>query len=272
MDDQLKSDLTLAERAVRAAAAVTRGYYENPGKVEMKGGDFNAPVTAADREGEAKIVEILRGERPDDGIVGEEGASHNLEARRQWEVDALDGTILFTHQVPGWSSAVALLEDDVPIVTAFCEALTGKLWSAAAGRGAHERSKKLAVSACTELTQAVIHIALPNFRQQNPGHVHQAECVVRAAGGALALGAPTSSLALVAEGKIDAWVNSNVEPWDWHPGALLVQEAGGCLAEIDHWKVAAATPNLQQQILRLLGSPERVATPLLWNLTRRSEV
>jgi len=253
MDDQLKDDLALAERAVRAAAAVTRGYYENPGKVEIKGGDYNAPVTAADRQGEEKVVEILRGERPDDGLIGEEGASHNPSYRRQWEIDALDGTILFTHQIPGWSSAVALLEDGVPTVAAVCEALTGKLWSAALGRGAHERSKELRVSTCSDLGHAVIHIALPNFRQENPYHVHQAESIVHSAGGALALGAPTTSLSLVAEGKIDAWVNSNVEPWDWHPGALIVQEAGGRLAEVDHWKVAAATPELLHQILALLA-------------------
>jgi len=252
MSSQLEDDLKLAERVVRAAAAVTRGYYENPGQVEMKDGDYNAPVTVADRQGEAKIAEILRSERPDDGRLGEEGTLDNPDSKRQWLIDPLDGTILFTHQIPGWSSAVALLEDGVPIVSAVCEPLTGKSWSAAAGRGAYERSRKLAVSTCSDLSHAVIHMAFPNIRQKDPQRVQRAESVVRSAAGTLALGAPTTSLTLVAEGKLDAWINSNVEPWDWHPGAFIVQEAGGQLADIDNWKLAAATPELMQQLLALL--------------------
>ena len=102
------TDRELAEAAAWRAGELLRGRFGAEHAVERKSASGADVVTEADREAEAAVVELLRAERPDDGILGEEGARR--EAGRTWLVDALDGTFNFVAGVPHWCSAVALLD------------------------------------------------------------------------------------------------------------------------------------------------------------------
>jgi fructose-1,6-bisphosphatase/inositol monophosphatase family enzyme len=255
----LDDDLSLAQLLVQKAGQVALSY-RGQGKAENKGEGLGSPVTVSDRKAEEAMDALLKQRRPDDGVRGEEGALRSVEAKRQWLIDPLDGTLLFTRGLEGWTSAAVLLDRALPIVSAICEPESRITWSAAYGLGATavsgngSTSKPLRVSSCTKLEEAVLHLASHNFHNDSRLRAFQARALASEASACLALGAPSISLCLLAEGRLDAWAGSRVKPWDWYPGAFLVKEAGGYSAIADDWYLAAAAPSLLEQMIAITGS------------------
>ena len=104
----MSSDLELAERAARAAGEVLLSYYGQPPEgVDAKSSDTDL-VSDADREAERVIRELLAAERPEDGLLAEEGSQAESESGRRWIVDPLDGTANFLYGFPAWAVSMAL--------------------------------------------------------------------------------------------------------------------------------------------------------------------
>jgi myo-inositol-1(or 4)-monophosphatase len=112
----LARERAVAIEAARAAGAIIRRSYGTDVAVELK--DHDDPLTAADREANACIHEIVTRAFPDDGWLSEETAdsTDRLSARRVWIVDPLDGTKEFTQHIPEFCVCIALVEDGRPIV------------------------------------------------------------------------------------------------------------------------------------------------------------
>ena len=231
------TDREVAEAAAWRAGDLLRERFGRAHAVERKSDSGADVVTEADRAAEAAVVELLRAERPDDGILGEEGARR--EARRIWLVDALDGTFNFIAGVPHWCSAVALLEDGEPRVSAVCDPLAGETYCAG--------DERLRVRTGRALGEAIVATFADRRVLDAPSLVTIAE----ASGVLRTGGAGSLDLAWVAAGRLDAWIQHEPEPWDWWPGALLVREAGG-KAVVDGlgWHVAGA-PAVVDALLEL---------------------
>jgi myo-inositol-1(or 4)-monophosphatase len=238
----MASDRDLAERAVRAGAAAVRAAGAGALDVRRKSSAADL-VSAADHASEEAIVALLRAERPGDAIVGEEGASVGSSSRR-WLVDGLDGTVNFLRSLPQWCVAVVLEEHGEPLATAVLDPSRDELFSAARGEGAHRDGAALRVSDGPPLGEAVLSSFLreDKLRGTPPaasfGRLAEAAAILRMGG------AGSLELAWVAAGHIDAWAQPNVDPWDWLPGRLLVEEAGGRAAVLEGdplaWFVAGA--------------------------------
>jgi myo-inositol-1(or 4)-monophosphatase len=218
-------DRDLAERAARRGAAAAAAHFGRALDVERK----NTPVdvvTAADRAAEAAVVQLLARERPDDGLVGEEGAARAGRGRR-WVVDGLDGTFNFVSGVPHWCTAVALQDAAGTVAAAVHDAVRDEHFSAARGLGATAGGRPAAIRTTRALPEALVSTFL---RTDKLGGREAAPVLAALAEGAGMLrmgGSGSLDLAWVAAGRIDGWVQPNVDEWDWLPGALLVTEAGG---------------------------------------------
>jgi myo-inositol-1(or 4)-monophosphatase len=232
------TDRDVAEAAARAGGAVLRERFGSRLQVERKSSNADL-VTDADRAAEEAIVALLRRERPDDGLLGEEGA--RAHAARTWVVDGLDGTFNFISGVPHFCAAVALVEAGEPLACAVHDPSTGELFSAARGEGATCDGAALCVRAPRPLDQALI-------TAQIDARVLTEEAllrVVRAAALVRSGVSGTLDLAWLAAGRLDGWVQHEPKPWDWLPGALLVREAGGhAVARADGWHVAGTAREL----------------------------
>jgi myo-inositol-1(or 4)-monophosphatase len=238
------TDRALAERLVRLAAAIAlelRG-----GAVEAKDGATDV-VTEADRRAEAEMQALLRAERPDDGVVGEEGAAV-AGGRRRWLLDPVDGTLNYARGLPAWCSAVALLDDGEAVVSAIHDPVAGELFSAARGEGATLNGAPLRTGGAPELDDAVV-ATFVDARRRDAEITSGTERLLRAVGALRAVGCGSLELAWVAAGRLHAWVQADVEPWDWHPGALLVDEAGGATEIRGRWFAAAADDALQAAVV-----------------------
>ena len=93
-------------------------------------------VSDADREAEQAITEVLRSERPDDGLLGEEGTDERAASGRRWVIDPLDGTTNYLYGIPAWAVSVALEDEDGGLVGVVLDPVRDELFAAERGRGA----------------------------------------------------------------------------------------------------------------------------------------
>jgi myo-inositol-1(or 4)-monophosphatase len=199
-------------------------------------------VSEADHAAEALIVRRLRELRPDDGIIGEEGAQTPSESGRTWYVDPVDGTYNFVSGLPYWCSAVALADGSGPLLGAIYHPAVDELWLGGIDRqttcnGA--RVARLADGGLAELSIAsYLHPAtLPDDATREP-----LLAAIRGAATVRMLGSGSLELAAVAAGRLGAWVQHESLAWDWLPGAAIVSAAGGSVEVFSHrgrrWHVA----------------------------------
>jgi myo-inositol-1(or 4)-monophosphatase len=252
----LSSDLDLAERAARAAGEVLMSYYgRTPEGLGSKSSDTDL-VSDADREAERVVRELLERERPDDGLLAEEGSRSEGASGRRWLVDPLDGTVNFLYGFPAWAVSVALEDGDGLAAGVVHAPLNGETFCAARGEGAWvaESGRGLRVRDCRVLARAMV---ATGFSYEPERRERQAEVVRRLLPQARDIrraGAAALDLAWLAAGRLDAFYERGLNPWDWAAGCLLVGEAGGALRWLEgepDGLVAAATPELLDELYPL---------------------
>jgi myo-inositol-1(or 4)-monophosphatase len=258
----LSADLELAERAARAAGEVLMSYYGRaPSGLGAKSSDTDL-VSDADREAERVVRELLERERPDDGLVAEEGSRAEAESGRRWVVDPLDGTINFLYGIPIWAVSVALEDADGLAAGVVHSPVNGETFVAERGGGARllvdgaAEPQPIRVRDCTALARAMV---ATGFSYEPERREVQAEVVARLlplARDIRRAGAAAIDLAWVAAGRFDAFYERGLKRWDWAAGHLLVEEAGGALGRLEGdppGLVAAATAELLDELLPLAG-------------------
>jgi myo-inositol-1(or 4)-monophosphatase len=242
------TDLDVAVQAVNAAVSAAQAARHRPLRARAKGVSADL-VTEADRAAEDAAAQILQAYRPDDGILGEEGTDR--AGARRWLIDGIDGTVAFASGLSGgWCSAVALEDEHGPLVAAILDPATGELHTAdrAAPASHTMRAPRPLASAHVAAFFRRDRLILPGVRETARALLEQAGLVRHAGPGSL-------ELAWVADGRLDAWIQPHVDPWDWLPGALLVTQAGGearVVAAETRWHVAGPRP-LVEELLALLG-------------------
>jgi myo-inositol-1(or 4)-monophosphatase len=243
----VSSDLELAERAARAAGEVLMSYYGRAPEGLASKSSATDPVSDADRQAERVIRELLSSERPDDGLVGEEGSLIEGEHGRRWIVDPLDGTVNFLYGLRAWGVSIALEDSDGLAVGVVFNPVSGECFAAERGEGATLDGRPIHVTECRSLDRAMVSTG---FSYEADRRAKQAAVLVELLPRIRDLrraGAAALDLAYVAAGRVDAFYERGLQRWDEAAGLLLVHEAGGVTADLDgepHGVVAAATPEL----------------------------
>jgi fructose-1,6-bisphosphatase/inositol monophosphatase family enzyme len=179
----------------------------------------------------------LRAERPEDGIVGEEGTS-DAGAGRTWYVDPVDGTYNFLSGISVWCSAIALDET----LGAVYEPTTDELWAGGPGLPTTCNGQAAAQLAERSLTDVSIATYLHPTRLEDDSLRIPLLRAVRGAATVRMLGSGSVELAAVAGGRLGAALHTDSAPWDWLPGAALVRGAGGAAEVVEahghRWHIA----------------------------------
>ena len=254
----MPDDLELAASLVRQAGDLAARMRLDGLRIDHKT-SVSDVVTAADHAAEALVVERLRAERAEDGLVGEEGA--NAPGARTWFIDPVDGTYNFASGLPTWCSAIALVdasvEADGPLVGAIYHPEAGELWLGGRDQPTTRNGQPLRPLEDARLAEvsvaSYLHpTTLPDDSVRVP--------LLRAIAGAATvrmLGSGSVELASVAAGRLGAFVQYDCLPWDWYPGAALVRAAGGetrVLAAGEHrWHVAGPARVVDEIIALLAG-------------------
>jgi myo-inositol-1(or 4)-monophosphatase len=237
----------VAIEAVQAAAHAARQARDQPLNPRAKSVAANL-VTDADAHAEAAAAERIRARFPTDGILGEEGTQSD-GIQRRWLIDAIDGTVAYASRLSQWCSAVALEDAEGTKVAAVLSS-DGELHTAD-----RETEPVETVWPSRRLDDAHVAAFFRRDRLVLPGVREVAHRLLDRAGLVRHAGPGTLELAWVAEGRLDAWIQPDADPWDWLPGALLVTRAGGTaitLQKETRWHIAGSGP-LVDELAGLLG-------------------
>lgn len=227
-------DLALALAIADAVDALTmRNSDPADLTVELKPDD--TPVTAVDRAAEQLVRDMLRAERPDDSILGEEYGTQGAASRR-WIIDPIDGTKNFIRGVPVWATLIALFDGDRPAVGVVSAPALQRRWFAAMGAGAWEgldasSARRISVSGVTELAKASLsYSSLTGWH--NLGRAEQFFDLTAGIWRTRAFGDFWSYM-LVAEGAVDIAAEPELEIYDMAALVPIVLEAGGRFTSLD---------------------------------------
>lgn len=189
--------------------------------------------TAADRQSEELITRRLAQRFPDHRVLGEEAVKEGREALRAlagptWIVDPLDGTVNFIQGIPLFTVSIGLVEDGRPILGVVHAPALGQTFWGAPGSGAFEGQRPIAVSATPFLEESIVATGLGYRRNDladtNLDNVAALGMRVR---DLRRLGSAALDMAYVASGRLDAYWELHLMPWDVAAGAALVRAAGG---------------------------------------------
>jgi myo-inositol-1(or 4)-monophosphatase len=239
---QLSAPASLALHVAREAAVLAMR--ELPAARERKGVRHKTPtdlVTRADHEVEQFITAQILARFPDHAVLGEEGGtSATGRARRgtrRWIVDPIDGTSNFAHGVPWFAISIALEDAGALQCGVVAVPPLGECFVAERGRGAYAALPdgaltRLRTSPIAALRHALVATGLP--RQPDRGwHVPTIPPVMMRALEVRIMGAAAAHLAYVAAGRLEAFWEPGLCPWDVAAGILLVEEAGGRVTDWD---------------------------------------
>ena len=217
----------IAVHAAREAGALLRHHAERG----LRGLDTKSTATDmvsdADREAEELLGRLLAEARPDDGLLGEEGAGREGTSGLRWVVDPLDGTTNFVFGYPQWAVSVAVEDDQGPLAGAVYDPSRDEMFAAGRGRGTTLNGNRVHVRGTHDLGQALVATGFSYSAERRALQADQLARVLPRVRDVRRGGAAAIDLAWVAAGRLDAFWESDLSHWDWAAGALLVLEAGG---------------------------------------------
>ena len=232
--------VSIAESIAREAGALLREYYHRGVTAEYKG-DVDL-VTEADRASEKLIVARLKEQLPEHGVYGEEGSRQGLDSEFRWYIDPLDGTTNFAHGFPAFCVVLGCEqrkpglkadEDGVMVAGVIYDPLRDEMFSAAKGQGATLNGKPIHVSKVKKLQESLVATGFPSQKRHLSPNVHFYQEFTLRSHGVRRAGSAALDLAYVACGRLEAFWEIKLNPWDTSAGYLLVEEAGGKITHFD---------------------------------------
>lgn len=233
--------LDIALEAVRAAETIIMKYYQTDVAVDTKAD--NSPVTAADREAEQIIREHITRAFPTHKILGEEGEKPSIASGDfVWVIDPIDGTKSFIRHHGLFGTQLALMHGDDIILGVSNVPVLGELLYAEAGQGCYLNGKEVHVSTVKSLDAAYMSFGSVKYFTRL-GKTEQLLTFAEKLKWARGIG-DCWSYHLLAQGKIDIMVEADIKLWDIAALKVIVEEAGGCMTELDGSPIGFGTKTI----------------------------
>ena len=246
--------LQLAQRVGKEAAAMLMN---RPAElqVETKSTAIDV-VTQMDIKVEAFIVQEILAARPDDGLIGEEGAARESSSGITWVIDPLDGTVNYLYDLPGWNVSIAAKDQEGQLIGVVTAPSINSTWWAVRGGGAFFNGRPIRCNDPIEMNRALLATGFQYdtaHRDQQIEHVSKALPIIR---DIRRNGAAAVDLCHVAMGRVDGYYEHGLKEWDWAAAGLIATEAGarfGLYGEAPYMMTLAAGPHLFQELESFLG-------------------
>lgn len=189
-------------------------------------------VTAADKAAEKLIVDGILAARPNDGILGEEGASIDSSNGVRWIIDPIDGTTNFVYQIPAFSVSIAVEIDGVISAGAVYQPSTGVMYEAALGAGARRDGQPISVNPKTSLETSLVATGFAYGSERREGQAQVLLRLLPVVRDIRRFGSAALDLCFLAEGQVDAYYERGLNDWDMAAGALIAAEAGAIVGDL----------------------------------------
>jgi myo-inositol-1(or 4)-monophosphatase len=259
-------------RGVAVAAATRAGklLLEERGKPRQitKKGEVDL-VTEMDRRAERLIVEMLRSAFPEHSILAEEETRVDGPTPYRWLIDPLDGTTNYAHGFPLFCVGIALEREGLPLLGVAYDPSREELFVAERGRGASLNGDPIRVSRSPSLNESLLATGFPyDIRENARNNLAEYAAFSLRCQGVRRLGSAVLDLSYVAAGRLDGFWELRLGPWDVAAGALMVEEAGGRVTDveggpfsIDKPEIVASNALIHEEMVELLREVSREARP-----------
>ena len=227
----------LAWRAASEAASFLHTQRPDDLSVETKSTPTDV-VTSMDKAAEHLLYERLLGERPGDGLLGEEGTDRPSETGIRWVVDPLDGTVNYLYKIPHWGVSVAAEDDDLgeTVVGVVITPETGEGFVGIRGRGAWQitgdLAERLEVRDCSDVGQAMVATGFGYSRTRRRAQAEVLRTLITSVRDIRRTGCAVVDFAWLAQGRTDAYYERGLNPWDVAAGLLIAREAGAVVSDL----------------------------------------
>jgi myo-inositol-1(or 4)-monophosphatase len=213
---------SLARRAGELVAAGRAGGLDD---VETKS-TFTDMVTEYDHASEALIVGAIRAARPDDGLIGEEGTSVPGTSGIRWLIDPIDGTTNFLYGLPAYSVSIAAADADGTLAAAVYCPPTDEMFVARRGGGARLDGRVLHCAPIERLDTALVATGFAYSPERRAAQGRRVAALLPRVRDIRRFGSAALDLCYVAAGRVDAYFEQWLSPWDCAAGELIAAEAG----------------------------------------------
>lgn len=215
-------------------------------------------VTQYDKASEEMIAAGLTRLRPDDAVVGEEGASHAGTSGITWHIDPIDGTSNFYFDIPMWAVSIGAEDENGPLAGAVYAPALGEMFSACRGEGATLNGTTIAVRHNSILSDALVCTGFSYRVHERAEHAQRVARMVSEIRDIRRFGAAAIDLCFVACGRYDAYFEEHLHSWDLVAGQVIALEAGAIVTDyagnqVTPRQVLAAQPGIHDQLLSLIA-------------------
>ena len=256
--------LSIAIKAARRAGSVINRATLDGAILDVRSKNTNDFVTQVDKGAEEAAIGVIRAAYPDHAILAEESGENlgGSKAEYRWIIDPLDGTTNFIHGFPQYCVSIGIEHRGALAHAVVYDPGKNELFTASKGRGAFLNDRRLRVTRCQKLADALVGTGFPfkELSRVDP-YLRQLRTVMSSCAGVRRAGSAALDLAYVAAGRLDAFWEMGLSPWDMAAGALLIQEAGGLVGDLEGEQgylrsgdIAAATPKVFPQLLKALAA------------------
>lgn len=215
-----------AERMADAVRPIVLSYYRGSVPAEVKPDD--TPVTAADRDAETRMREMIEDAFPSHGILGEEHGAVRLDAENVWVLDPIDGTKSFITGKPLFGTLIALVHRGRPVVGIIDVPALSERWVGIEGRPTTLNGRAVAVRPCPALAEGWLYATSPEmFIGSDAAAFERLRLKCRGA----IYGADCYAYGLLANGTVDLVCEASTKPYDYCALVPVVQGAGGFISD-----------------------------------------
>jgi myo-inositol-1(or 4)-monophosphatase len=221
-------------------------------------------VTFADRQTEQLIRSRLADARPGDGFLGEESGAERGTSGLTWVVDPIDGTVNYAYGLPFYAVSIAVVEGEPDPLSwralAGCvvNPVGGEVFTAAEGSGAHLGRERIRVAPSVEPGQALLATGFSYTPERRTAQAAAVARYIASVRDIRRIGVAALDLCYVAAGRLNAYAESGLNPWDQAAGVLIAREAG---ARVTGWDggepskdfLLAAEPRLAEALEKILA-------------------
>jgi myo-inositol-1(or 4)-monophosphatase len=196
---------------------------------------------------------VLRERRPDDGLLAEEGTARAGSTGVRWVVDPLDGTTNFLFGVPQWCVSIAAEIDGHPVVGIVVDPSRDETWSAVRGRAARRNGiESVVAERRSTLETALVSTGFGYAADRRRWQAAVLATVAPAVRDLRRFGSAALDLCWVGGGRVDAYYEWGLNPWDLSAGRLVAEQAGARVGVLGDRLVVATTPSLWDPLVELL--------------------
>lgn len=254
--------LNIAVKAARRAGAIINRASQDIGTLTIKSKNFNDFVSEVDVAAERAIIDTLKDAYPTHGFLGEESGSTSHQSDFIWIIDPLDGTTNFLHGFPQYCVSIALQHKGEITQAVIYEPNRNDLYTATKGRGAFLNDKRIRVSKCDKLQDALIGTGFPfrDFKYLDD-YLSMFKSMIQKTTGIRRAGSAALDLAYVANGSLDGFWEIGLSAWDIAAGGLLVREAGGIVTDLsgqsgwlESGNILVASPKIHDDMQAIIAS------------------